>query len=144
MSDRLQELLRQRALLQEHLAWLDREIEAASGRAADQPTPLRLAPRPAFPPAPASQPPPSPSGYLASQAAAITRHAAETRAATAAAATDENPRVAATADAILEEYRVPPDALKTDLRKGCILYFIAALGLLAAGVTVLYFLISKR
>ncbi len=31
MSDRLAELQRQRALLQEHLAWLDREIAAETG-----------------------------------------------------------------------------------------------------------------
>lgn len=33
MSDRLNELRRQRALLQEHLDWLDREIAATSGAA---------------------------------------------------------------------------------------------------------------
>jgi hypothetical protein len=31
MSDRLPELRRQRALVAEHLAWLDREIAAAGG-----------------------------------------------------------------------------------------------------------------
>ncbi|MEO7798696.1 MAG: hypothetical protein ABIY47_13335 [Opitutaceae bacterium] len=31
MADRLQELLQQRALIQEHLAWLEGEIAAASG-----------------------------------------------------------------------------------------------------------------
>ena len=30
------------------------------------------------------------------------------------------------ADAILEEYRVAPDTLKTDIRKGCLLYFVGA------------------
>lgn len=40
MSDRLHELLRQRALMQEHLAWLDREIAASSeNRPATQPRP---------------------------------------------------------------------------------------------------------
>jgi hypothetical protein len=48
------------------------------------------------------------------------------------------------ADAILEEYRVAPDTLKTDIRKGCLLYFIGALALVALGVSVLYFLISKH
>jgi CHASE3 domain sensor protein len=37
-DDRLQELRRQRALVQEQLAWLDREIAAASGQA----TPAKL------------------------------------------------------------------------------------------------------
>src|SRR5580704_6999845 len=32
-DDRLQELRRQRALVQEHLAWLEREIASASGQA---------------------------------------------------------------------------------------------------------------
>lgn len=32
MADRLQELLQQRALIKEHLEWIDAEIAAASGR----------------------------------------------------------------------------------------------------------------
>ncbi len=44
MSDRLQELLRQKALLQEHSAWLDREIAAEMGRTPPAPSP---APEPA-------------------------------------------------------------------------------------------------
>ena len=48
------------------------------------------------------------------------------------------------ADAILSEYRVAPDTLKTDIRKGCLLYFVGALALVAVGLTGLYFLISKR
>ncbi|HZP60009.1 MAG TPA: hypothetical protein VFB27_06750, partial [Opitutaceae bacterium] len=46
-SDHLSELRRQRALVQEHLAWLDREIAAAAGET----TPLTLAPKPPGPPA---------------------------------------------------------------------------------------------
>jgi len=47
MPDRLPELQRQRALLQDHLAWLDREIAAAQGKlvpmppAASQPAPAK-------------------------------------------------------------------------------------------------------
>jgi hypothetical protein len=49
MSERLPELLRQRALIQEHLAWLDREIAAAQGL----PTPPRpVATSPLTAPAP--------------------------------------------------------------------------------------------
>ncbi len=44
MSDRLRELHRQRRLVQEQLAWLDREISAASA-----PTALPPAPGPAVP-----------------------------------------------------------------------------------------------
>jgi hypothetical protein len=47
MADRLQELLQQRALIKEHLAWLDAEIAAASGRPAVAPTaPLPSVPYP--------------------------------------------------------------------------------------------------
>lgn len=128
MSDRLNELRRQRALVQQHLDWLDDEIASASGASA--PT----TPRPLSPP---------PSGYLASQAAAIAR-SAPVPTASVSAPSDDNPVVSATADAILAEYRVAPDSLKTDIRKGCLLYFFGALVLVAAGVTALYFLLSKR
>lgn len=129
MSDRLHALRRQRALVQQHLDWLDAEIASSTGGQAP------AAPRPiAAPP---------PSGYLASQAAAITRHATAS-APSPTPSIDENPVVAATADAILSEYRVAPDSLKTDIRKGCLLYFFGALVVVAAGVTALYFLLSKR
>lgn len=39
MSDRLQELLRQKALLDEHVAWLEREITAERARTGDVPPP---------------------------------------------------------------------------------------------------------
>lgn len=123
MSDRLDALLRQRALLQEHLAWLDAEIAAALpgnavAPAAPPSTPLRLAPRTV--PAPASAPAlPLP--------------------------TSSAPAVAsAQADEILESYRTPPGSLKSDIRKGCLLYFVAALALVALGVAALYFLIGTR
>ena len=51
MSDRLQELLRQKALLDEHAAWLEREIAAERGRAGEN-LPA------AAPPAPVPAPPP--------------------------------------------------------------------------------------
>lgn len=38
MSERLKDLQRQRALLQEHLAWLDREIAAEQGRPSPSPS----------------------------------------------------------------------------------------------------------
>ncbi|MEO6567948.1 MAG: hypothetical protein ABIO94_04235 [Opitutaceae bacterium] len=73
MADRLQELLQQRALIREHLDWIEGEISAASGRPLaaatvaaptapppELPTPpLPLAPRaaPAKIPAPAIGPP---------------------------------------------------------------------------------------
>ena len=41
---------------------------------------------------------------------------------------------------MLEEYRVAPDTLKSDVKKGCLLYFFAALALLAVGMVALYFI----
>lgn len=62
MSDRLAELQRQRALVQEHLAWLDREI-AATGKGLERPapaaTPLTATAQPATPAAVATKPEPS-------------------------------------------------------------------------------------
>jgi hypothetical protein len=49
MSDRLQELLRQKALLAEQAAWLEREIAAEQARAGVTP-PVAAAPAPASPP----------------------------------------------------------------------------------------------
>lgn len=135
MSDRLQELLRQRQLVQEQLAWLDREIVTVSG---DAP------PSPPSPPAPMqapdlSRPTPPPSNFVASQAAAIARHAA----AACTPRSDESPQVIASADAILDQYRVQPDSLKTNVSRGCLLYFFCALAGVAVVVTGLYYALRK-
>ena len=53
------------------------------------------------------------------------------------------PATPAAADALLDEYRVAPDTLKTDVRKGCFLYFAAALLAVAATVVILYFLLPR-
>ena len=62
MSDRLAELQRQRALVQEHLAWLDREI-AAAGKPTDRSLPAAATTTattlPATPTAVAPKPTPS-------------------------------------------------------------------------------------
>ncbi len=130
MSDRLDALLRQRALLQEHLAWLDSEIAATrppgtlvapAGSVGDARTPTLPAPAPARP---VALPP---------------------LAAPATSTSDVSPTaVAAQADEILESYRTPPTSVKSDVRKGCLLYFVGAFLLLGLGVTALYFLISSR
>ena len=49
MSDRLTELQRQRALIQDHLTWLDQEIAAASGQAVAPSTSALRAAQPAVP-----------------------------------------------------------------------------------------------
>lgn len=143
MSDRLSELLRQRALLQEHLAWLDREIDAAA-RSSSTPSSSAL-PRspppdvPAFPLTPAlptvsvaAIPPPPSSPALTARLAG-----------TSPVSPAENVVVPG-AEAILDQYRVEPRSVQQDVRKGCFLYFAAAFVLLGLGVTVLYFMISSR
>lgn len=130
MSDRLAELRRQRALIAEHLAWLDRQIAEASGAGGAKP-PTSL-------PGPHSAPSPVPGPQGVAVVAAALKATAQT-----AGRPSESPEVVAAADAILEEYRQPEAALKTDIRKGCILYFVAALGVLAAGIAVLWFAFRK-
>lgn len=110
MSDRLVDLRRQRALVQEQLNWLDAEIRAAEQRL---PAASVAASAPPSPP-PASKPP------------------------AAASAID------AMADAMLEEYKIPPKALHTDVKKGCLLYFAGALVLLILGVAVLYLALRRN
>lgn len=126
MSDRLQELLRQRALLQEHLAWLESEIVAAAEPGAQVAKSARTAwpDEDAFinaPPTPADPPSPTPgTGPLP-------------------AAKSEPPEVSAAADAIIDEYRVPPGKLHTDVKKGCLVYLFAAFGAVALAVIAFYF-----
>lgn len=112
MPDRLAELRRQRALVQEHLAWLDREIAAVESAA-----PSEL------------------------------RSEAQIPSATARATTSFPPRpvaAATVAEPLLDDYRVEPSAVRQDVRKGCFLYFAAALVVLVLLVTLLYFTISSR
>lgn len=116
MSDRLDDLVRQRALVQEHLAWLNREIataaEAAKATTSAPPAPL--------PPAGASAGPPA--VILASSKAAPASGVG-----------------AVEADEIMAQYQATPANVKQDVRKGCLLYFSAALLLLGLVVTVLYY-----
>lgn len=123
MSARLAELRRQRALLQDHLAWLDREIAAAENTA-----PAARAPA-------ANLAPPTPRSASASVAvtpppSGVSLHPTSS--------------LAASPEAILEEYRVEPSAVKSDVRKGCLLYFAAAFALLILVVAILYFALSSR
>ena len=124
MPDRLAELRRQRSLLEEHLAWLDAEIAAAEKNAdlttATMPT-VRIASLPA--------------------AAAIPSTPTFPAMTSMAVATDAT---APAAEHILEQYRKEPSTVQQDVKKGCFLYFAAALALLGLGVTGLYFLISSR
>jgi hypothetical protein len=125
MSDRLAELRRQRALIAEHLAWLDREIAAA-----EKSSPTGVAS------------PVSVGALPVSGAPKIVELPARPAAAPIHVATPMTPVASVTenqADEILGQYRVAPTALKEDLRKGCLLYFVGALVLLGLVVVGLYF-----
>jgi hypothetical protein len=126
-SDRLTELRRQRALVQEHLAWLDREIGdaektlAAPSSAAKASAPTLAVETRALPAVPATK----------STTTAWTGRAAASDAAVGAPQAE--------ADAIIEKYRVPSTDIQNDIRKGCFLYFAAAFLILGGVIAVLYF-----
>lgn len=109
VPDRLQDLQRQRALVQEQLAWLDREIAA-----------IQAKPIPVLPPEPAAVVMPLTSAKSApinfGDAAAAERAAEE----------------------ILAQYQQESQSLQKTVKRGCMLYFFAALGLLVLGIFVLY------
>ncbi len=126
MVDRLAELRRQRALICEHLAWLDREI----GRVE-------------------SSSPPSTAATSATAESPVIKLDDGSRPLTVPKAPEASePGQTDVADAeatrLLEEYRPTATALKNDVRKGCVLYFVAAFVLLALGVAALYLLIGSR
>ncbi|HUL52718.1 MAG TPA: hypothetical protein VLT83_04830 [Opitutaceae bacterium] len=106
MSDRLQELLRQKALLDEHAAWLEREIAAERTRSGGAPV-------------------------AASPAAAATPVAPAGAAPTLGPAESE-------ADALLDQYRENPQSIHQAVKRGCLLYFFAALVVVGLGVIVIY------
>jgi len=134
MADRLAELLRQRALISEHVAWLDREIGRLEGSPAPStPLPGVKTDAPAARLDDGSRPftvPEAPDAASAPLPPA--GEPAPTEAAEAAAAR------------LLDEYRPTSTGLKNDVRKGCALYFVAAFVLLALGVAALYFTIGSR
>lgn len=103
MSERLHELQHQRALAQEQVAWLDREIARETGdKNPSQPVPVsapanlqaNLTSRPAYgtPPAP--------------------------------------PNIEAEAARILAQYQIKGRSPQDEVKRGCILYFLAAMTLL--------------
>jgi hypothetical protein len=121
-SPRLAELRRQRALIQQHLAWLEREIASADTATAPA----------ARSTASANVPPSASSNKPAA--------APDTSAKCIDALSTALPVPAETeAEAILDQYRTPTDALQHDVRTGCLLYFVGAFVLLAGVVAVLYF-----
>ena len=100
--------------MQEQLAWLDREIATIQGKKI-----------PVLPPEPAAiVTPPTSAKYAPisfSDAAAAERAAEE----------------------ILAQYQQESQSLQKTVKRGCLLYFFAAMGLLVLGVFVLY-LVMRR
>lgn len=125
MSKRLTELQRQRALLQEHLAWLDREIAAAQSAAAPSATPTPVVASPSPAPLAPSAPTPTPASPLLDSLPA--NPAAHLPAPNAAA-----PDV----DQIIAQHEQAPGSLQHDTRRGCLMAFwILLLGtFLVAGI----------
>lgn len=125
MPDRLAELVRQRALVEEHLAWLNRQIaEAAPPSAA----PVTLPVKPAIAETTVVDASPRPLTPVTPSPAEPLEYAPAT----------------ADAEAIIAKYQIPSSALKDDVRKGCFLYFAAAFVVLGLGVTLLYLMLSRR
>ncbi|MFT3828428.1 MAG: hypothetical protein QM691_01855 [Opitutaceae bacterium] len=114
MQDRLAELRRQRALVAEHLAWLDRELAAAAPAEAASPS-SENKPRPASDLA--APPPGLPAGPLAPA---------------------DNPPPDSTPHAALPEAK--PAEIRSDVRRGCFLYFAIATLLGLAGVALIIWL----
>jgi hypothetical protein len=104
-------LRRQRDLLREHLAWIEREI----AREAAEPTFV----------SPVEEPPP---------------RLAQPHFSVSASDADRD------AEAILAEFRRSAPAVEAQTKRGCILYFVACLGLLLAVVlgAVYYYYRAKR
>ena len=119
MSDRLQELLRQKALLDEHAEWLAWQIAQEQAKSGAGLAPDVL-------PAPAA---PVPSPGLA---------AAVTAAAPAPAAME------AEAAAIIDQYRESTQSDQQKVKRGCILYMLAALALIALGVLAVHFMAHRK
>ena len=100
MSDRLNELQRQRALAQEQLAWLDREIARESGG----PAPASVTPTVAAP------------GVVVAPNRSVGQPTAPS------------------AEEILAQYQSRGRPMHEEARRGCIIYFIAAMTMLVLGL----------
>jgi len=132
MSDRLQELLRQRALLSEHAAWLEREIALEQGTESQAAaTPVESPSMPAEAPAEnaESPAPPPPAAGVSPSPGPLTPLA------------DAG---AQTPDAILPEFPPEPKDIRKNVTRGCLLYFVTAFVLLGLGVVAIYWVYSHH
>jgi hypothetical protein len=113
MSDSLEALRRQHALVRSHLAWLEAEIARAEGTASS-PTPA-VTPTSTLTSSHPPSPEPAPAPAPADSATVDT-------------------------DALLARYGTDSAQSPTALRRGCLIVFCGALGLLITAVVVIYFL----
>jgi hypothetical protein len=116
VSNRLTELQRQRALVQQHLAWIEREIAT---EAAQSGAPVHLSP-----PTPPEASPPA-AGVFHERPVALAAFGG-----------------ASDADAIIAQYRNESSSVKEEVRRGCFLYF--ALAFLLAGIAVIALYLYTR
>jgi len=117
MSDRLADLRRQRALIQEHLSWLDREIAAATQ------------------PSVTTTPPAAPSPVLTETPRQVDG---------SALLEASLPPTALDPESILAETARDAHTIKSDVRRGCLLYFVLALAGLAGVLLWLYLRVPAR
>jgi hypothetical protein len=116
MSDRLQELLRQKALLAEHSAWLEREIAVEQALTGGNAGPALPAPLPLTALMPAAAAPAPAAGAAA----------------------------AAEADAILAQYRDAAKDPRQQVKWGCILYVAAGIAVVALAILLIYVLARRH
>lgn len=125
-SARLEELRRQRALLREHLEWIENEITAATEASPAAPP---AATPDASPAAPAPSPLPSPPPPLPH---------APTPPPQLPPPAPLHPEAARAADEIIARYQAEGATRPEDIKRSCLLMFAAAFLLFALGVTFVY------
>jgi uncharacterized membrane protein len=129
VSDRLNDLQRQRALAQEQLAWLEREIAREIGA-----TP---------PPAPPAAPPPRPAA-LAALPPVEAPVMSPAKPAAVPAAAPSSPVAETDAEALLARFKDEAAGTPADAKRGCLVYFSVGMGLLVLGVLAWYFVTVHR
>lgn len=120
MSDRLNNLQKQKQLIQDHLHWLDQEILAESGKTGGSSTAAPQA-------VPALQPSPPPE--VSGQTEAVP--------ATSPSAPDEKVLEKISED-LISKYSRDTGRKEMNPKLGCVLYFAGALGFIVAVVYAIY------
>lgn len=108
MFDRLQQLRRQKAILEEHLAWIDHEIAEAEGDAPPSSIPT--------------------ISILPSVPGTATTH---THATLGEPEADPNTKAMARADEIITQHKIAQASAPDDIRRGCLLLIAIGFSLLA-------------